>query len=213
MHGAERVRRRARPVIRPAGGNRGDSRNRVAAYGALLCSPGAGGKLVREHRGLSRRRCGVERRGPKLIEYPPGILERTEALIFFAVPRQSADRHARAARPLALLCVHRDGDRDHSPAPALRLPDAVARARPRVNADPRATQGHLDRGGPGVSPVGTAGLGVLELLQFLGHLGDGLEEVGDQAVVGDGENRRLLVLVDRDDDLGILHPGQMLDRA
>ncbi len=26
----------------------------------------------------------LERRGPKLIEYPPGILERTEALIFFA---------------------------------------------------------------------------------------------------------------------------------
>jgi phosphatidylglycerophosphate synthase len=27
----------------------------------------------------------LERKGPKLIEYPPGILERTEALIFFAV--------------------------------------------------------------------------------------------------------------------------------
>ena len=27
----------------------------------------------------------IERRGPKLIEYPPGILERTEAIIFFAV--------------------------------------------------------------------------------------------------------------------------------
>ena len=27
----------------------------------------------------------LERRGPKLIEYPPGILERSEAIIFFAV--------------------------------------------------------------------------------------------------------------------------------
>jgi archaetidylinositol phosphate synthase len=27
----------------------------------------------------------MERRGPKLIDYPPGILERTEALIFFAM--------------------------------------------------------------------------------------------------------------------------------
>jgi len=27
----------------------------------------------------------LERRGPKLIEYPPGILERTEAIIFFVV--------------------------------------------------------------------------------------------------------------------------------
>ena len=27
----------------------------------------------------------LERRGPKLIDYPPGILERTEALIFFVI--------------------------------------------------------------------------------------------------------------------------------
>ena len=27
----------------------------------------------------------MERRGPKIIDYPPGILERTEALIFFAI--------------------------------------------------------------------------------------------------------------------------------
>ena len=27
----------------------------------------------------------IERRGPKIIDYPPGILERTEALIFFAI--------------------------------------------------------------------------------------------------------------------------------
>jgi archaetidylinositol phosphate synthase len=27
----------------------------------------------------------LERRGPKIIEYPPGLLERTEALVFFAV--------------------------------------------------------------------------------------------------------------------------------
>ena len=27
----------------------------------------------------------LERRGPKIIDYPPGILERTEALIFFAI--------------------------------------------------------------------------------------------------------------------------------
>jgi CDP-diacylglycerol--glycerol-3-phosphate 3-phosphatidyltransferase len=27
----------------------------------------------------------LERRGPKLIEYPPGLLERTEAIIFFVV--------------------------------------------------------------------------------------------------------------------------------
>src|SRR5262245_35422862 len=40
-----------------------------------------------------------------------------------------------------------------------------------------------------------------------------LEEVRDQADIGDLEDRRLLVLVDGHDDLRVLHSGQMLDRA
>ena len=40
----------------------------------------------------------LERRGPKLIEYPPGILERTEALIFFAV--LATVEHVAALAPL-----------------------------------------------------------------------------------------------------------------
>jgi hypothetical protein len=43
--------------------------------------------------------------------------------------------------------------------------------------------------------------------------GTGDEQILDEPVVGDAEDRRLLVLVDRDDDLGVLHPGQVLDRA
>ena len=39
------------------------------------------------------------------------------------------------------------------------------------------------------------------------------EEVADEAVVGDLEDRRLLVLVDGDDDLRVLHAGEMLDGA
>ncbi len=35
----------------------------------------------------------MERRGPKLIDYPPGIVERTEALIFFAVLALVASTH------------------------------------------------------------------------------------------------------------------------
>src|SRR5208283_985456 len=42
---------------------------------------------------------------------------------------------------------------------------------------------------------------MLELLDFLGHLGDRFEQIGDQPVVGDREYRRLLILVDRADDL------------
>ncbi len=35
----------------------------------------------------------MERTGPKLIDYPPGILERTEALIFFAVLALTESTH------------------------------------------------------------------------------------------------------------------------
>jgi len=40
---------------------------------------------------------------------------------------------------------------------------------------------------------------MLDLFDFFGHLGDCFEQVGDQAVVGDGENRRFFILVDCDD--------------
>src|SRR5256885_2266805 len=52
-----------------------------------------------------------------------------------------------------------------------------------------------------------------ELLEFLRELRDDLEQIRDDPVVGDLEDRRLRVLVDRDDDLGGPHAGQALDRA
>src|ERR1700679_1341041 len=57
----------------------------------------------------------------------------------------------------------------------------------------------------------------LTLAPDLRELGDELGqrrvEISDEAVIGDLEDRRLLVLVDRDNDLRILHPRQMLDRS
>src|SRR5580704_13248859 len=54
------------------------------------------------------------------------------------------------------------------------------------------------------------------LLAELGELGrklrQGLVQVGDETVIGDLEDRRLFVLVDRHDDLGVLHAGEVLDR-
>jgi len=45
----------------------------------------------------------LERRGPKLIDYPPGILERTEALIFFVI--LAAIQSVPFLRPLGpMLC-------------------------------------------------------------------------------------------------------------
>jgi len=48
----------------------------------------------------------LERGGPKLIEYPPGILERTEALIFFTVLALVESTHYLApAGPLLCLAM------------------------------------------------------------------------------------------------------------
>src|SRR5712691_7891887 len=54
---------------------------------------------------------------------------------------------------------------------------------------------------------------LLALSELLVELRQDLEQIADDAVIGDLEDRRLVVLVDRDDDLGILHPGEVLDRA
>jgi hypothetical protein len=47
-----------------------------------------------------------------------------------------------------------------------------------------------------------------ELAEFALELGNGLEEIGNEPVIGDLKNRRLLVLVDGDDDLGVLIPAR-----
>src|SRR5215472_3521573 len=52
-----------------------------------------------------------------------------------------------------------------------------------------------------------------ELAELRGQFGNGLVEIRDQAVVGHLEDRRVLVFVDRHDDLGVLHAGEMLDGA
>src|SRR3954470_24721544 len=52
-----------------------------------------------------------------------------------------------------------------------------------------------------------------ELAEPLGQFRNRLIEIRDQAVIGDLEDRRVLILIDRDDHLGILHAGEMLDRA
>ena len=53
----------------------------------------------------------------------------------------------------------------------------------------------------------------LHSLDGLDQLGDDLEQVADNAVVRDLEDRGGIVLVHRDDALGILHTGLVLDRA
>src|SRR5258708_6372960 len=57
------------------------------------------------------------------------------------------------------------------------------------------------------------GRSLLALPELLVELRQDLEQIANETVIGDLEDRRLLILVDRDDDLGILHPGEMLDGA
>src|ERR1700678_4215927 len=52
-----------------------------------------------------------------------------------------------------------------------------------------------------------------ELADRLGQFRNRLIQIRHQAIIGDLEDRRVLILVDRDDDLGVLHAGEMLDRA
>src|SRR5215472_534032 len=49
------------------------------------------------------------------------------------------------------------------------------------------------------------------LAELLGKLRQRLEQIGNEAVIRDLKDRRLLVLVDGDDHLGVLHAGEMLD--
>src|SRR5262249_16561003 len=112
-------------------------------------------------------------------------------------------------RPRPRRCGRRPDPR----ASRAREPSRGARAPPAASAANRTS-------GPGPArwrecESGRCGPGSrgLQLLHFLGELGQGLEEVGDQSVVGHLEDRSLLVLVDGDDDLGVLHARQVLDRA
>ena len=49
--------------------------------------------------------------------------------------------------------------------------------------------------------------------KFGRQFGQRLEQIGHQAVIGDLEDRRFLILIDRHDDLAVLHAGEMLDGA
>ena len=49
--------------------------------------------------------------------------------------------------------------------------------------------------------------------EFVGQFWYDFKQIADQPDIGDLENRCLLVLVDRDDRLAVLHAREMLDRS
>src|SRR5690349_13330010 len=62
-------------------------------------------------------------------------------------------------------------------------------------------------------PVAASGGSALALGDLVGELRGDLEQVTDHAEVGELEDRRLGILVDRDDRLRGLHAGPVLDGA
>ena len=90
------------------------------------------------------------------------------------------------------------------------------RTRDRRSRPPASTRGRVRCPPHQARPKRTRPLGdcsALAGLDRLGQLRRDLEQVADHAVVGDLEDRRLFVLVDRDDRLRRLHAGAVLDRT
>src|SRR6185436_3837963 len=61
--------------------------------------------------------------------------------------------------------------------------------------------------------ISMTGTPALLLVHRGGEFRHDLEQIPDDTIVGNLEDRRLLVLVDGDDGLAVLHAGEMLDRA
>src|SRR5699024_6652201 len=102
----------------------------------------------------------------------------------------------------------------------LELVNQGTARRPGKTLTDRVTGGHvLAKGGDDEGDHAPAARGPLRqrdgsaALDGVPRLRQDLEEVTDDAEVDELEDRRLLVLVDRDDRLGGLHAGAVLDRA
>ncbi len=107
----------------------------------------------------------------------------------------------------------REEPRLHRPVSHLRH-----QLRPRPGHGPRLCRGGWSRprgevGADGEDPVRADAAERPEALKLPRQLRHDLEQVADQADVGDLEDRGFLVLVDGDDRLGILHAGEVLDRS
>src|SRR5688572_15117609 len=103
-------------------------------------------------------------------------------------------------------------DSPAGPPPAITTPTSIRSSSGSVgavtNSSPESTPG---RNSAGVVAIG--GSAALLGLDRLGQLGDDLVQVAHDAEVGELEDRRVRVLVDRDDVLRRLHADLVLDRA
>src|SRR5687768_15312136 len=96
------------------------------------------------------------------------------------------------------------------PPPTIATPTSIRSSSASVGG-PTTSAGSKGGGySAGTTPTPSAPLLRLDRLR---QLGDDLVQVADHAEVGELEDRRVRVLVDREDVLGALHPDLVLDRA
>src|SRR5207237_532844 len=95
------------------------------------------------------------------------------------------------------------------PPPTIRIPTSIRSSTGSVGS---AIQSRARKGG-GKSDGRTAKASAAALLHELGQLRDDRVQVADDGQVGELEDRRIRVLVDRDDHVGVLHADLVLDRA
>src|SRR4051795_3881159 len=96
------------------------------------------------------------------------------------------------------------------PPPTIATPTSI-RSSSGSTGGPTNSLPESTGGGNSIGAVDTA-LALLRL-HCLGQLGQDLVVVADDAEVGELEDRRVRILVDRDDVLGVLHTDLVLDRA
>src|SRR4051795_11783327 len=108
-------------------------------------------------------------------------------------------------------CISRIAQaRPAGPPPTIATPTSI-RSSSGSTGGPTNSFAESTGGGYSIGAVDTA-LALLRLHR-VGELGQDLVEVPDDAEVGELEDRRVRVLVDRDDVLGVLHADLVLDRA
>src|SRR3954453_764239 len=100
--------------------------------------------------------------------------------------------------------------RPAGPPPTIATPTSIRSSSESVGG-PTNSFAESTGGGYSIGAVDTA-LALLRLHR-VGEFGQDLVEVHDDAEVGELEDRRVRVLVDRDDVLGVLHADLVLDRA
>src|SRR4051795_1524110 len=101
--------------------------------------------------------------------------------------------------------------RPAGPPPTIATPTSMRSSAASVGGP--TTSAGSNGGGNSLGATPATVSAALLRLDRLGQLGDDLVQVADHAEVGELEDRRVRVLVDRKDVLRVLHPDLVLDRS